>query len=158
MEKNKWPALLGALACALATPASAALYRCGNAFQDRPCDVQSQQQVLRPANAGAGMAPSGPLAAQTPASAASAAAAPPIVGALPASPREDGAAVEPPAASSSAGPAPARKGPPSLACGNLREQRNAIEGRLRVGGRTETVQMYQRQLRGVETNLAEGNC
>ena len=62
------------------------------------------------------------------------------------------------AASSSAGPAPARKGPPSLACGNLREQRNAIEGRLRVGGRTETVQMYQRQLRGVETNLAEGNC
>ena len=51
-----------------------------------------------------------------------------------------------------------RKGPPSLACGNLREQRHAIVARLQAGGRPETINMYQRQLRGVEQNLEEGNC
>ena len=151
MYNKNVPALLGAFACALALPASAALYRCGNVFQDRPCEAQSQQEVVRPGRIAAS-------AAQRPASAASAAAvAHPAPEPLPAVKGEDAAAVKALTASAAA-PAPARKGPPSLACGNLREQRKAIESRLQAGGRKQTVEMYQRQMREVESNLADGNC
>jgi hypothetical protein len=43
-------------------------------------------------------------------------------------------------------------------CGNLREQRTAIESRLRSGGRVETMEMLQRQRREVEKSLAEAGC
>jgi hypothetical protein len=147
MKKNNMPALLGALACCLAAPASAALFRCGNAFQDRPCENPSQQEVLRPVRSGTGIAPTTARAASAPAMAASAA----HVASAP-------AAAAPAGASNAAAATVVRKGPPSLACPNLREQRNAIEARLRAGGRPETIQMYQRQLREMDRNLDEANC
>ena len=163
MNNKNVPALLGALACALAVPASAALYRCGNVFQDRPCEAASAPEAVRPARGASG--PAAPVAQR----AASAASAPVAPTALPAGKGEEATAVRPVAAGSTAAPAaaapapataiaPARKGPPSLACPNLREQHIAIEGRLKSSSRPETVQMYQRQLREVEKNLFEGNC
>ncbi|GAB3762968.1 hypothetical protein GCM10028796_15600 [Ramlibacter monticola] len=168
MNNKNVPALLGALACALAVPASAALFRCGNVFQDRPCEAASAQEAVRP---GRGASAAGAPVTQRAASAASASAAstpaassPAASTALPAGKGEEAAAVRRVASGSTAAPAaapaatPARKGPPSLACPNLREQHTAIEGRLKSGSRPETVQMYQRQLREVEKNLVDGNC
>ncbi|HEX7892423.1 MAG TPA: DUF4124 domain-containing protein [Ramlibacter sp.] len=47
---TKLPALIGLLAALFAAPASAAaaMYRCGNHFQDRPCADTEQQQVIKP--------------------------------------------------------------------------------------------------------------
>jgi len=149
MEKNKMPALLGAVALCLAAPASAALYRCGNVFQDRPCDgpvAREAPQAGASAPAAARRAASTPLpesAHVAPTPAAQAALEP---------------ASAPASATAAASAAPRKKGPPSLACPNLRVQRTAIEARLQAGGRPQTVQMYQRQLREVEQNLVEGNC
>jgi hypothetical protein len=168
MNNNKMPVLLGALALCVAAPASAALYRCGNVFQDRPCEVQGQQEVLRP---GGSASPQGAGAARRPASAPAAqgsaqpAREPASSTAAAAAAPASHAASSPAEAASSARPAAsaptsvvARKGRPSLACGNLREQHAAIEGRLQTAKRPETIQMYERQLRDVERNLDEGNC
>lgn len=151
MHKNNMPALLGALALCVAAPASAALYRCGNVFQDRPCDAPVTKEV--PTAAG-----SATPAARRAASAASAEAA---QGAHePASSPAHSETTGAPAVVGAIQPASAhtRKGPPSLACPNLREQRTAIEAQLRTASRPETTRMYERQLRGVERNLDEGNC
>jgi hypothetical protein len=149
MNNKKTPALLGALALVVAAPASAALYRCGNVFQDRPCEGPVQEA----ARAGA-TAPPQRRAASAPAPEAAA----PALEAASAPPREEAASVRAPAAASSAASAPRRKGPPSLACGNLREQQHAIDAQLAAGGRPQTIEMYQRQRREVEKGLAEGNC
>lgn len=45
---TKLPALIGLLAALCAAPASGALYRCGNEFQDRPCADTGDQQVIKP--------------------------------------------------------------------------------------------------------------
>jgi hypothetical protein len=63
-----------------------------------------------------------------------------------------------PPARGGAGPGSARKGPPGLACGNLREQLLAVQARLRAGGRPETIELYRRQQRDLEKNLDEANC
>ncbi|GAB3655097.1 hypothetical protein [Ramlibacter alkalitolerans] len=151
MKKNNMPVLLGALALCAAAPASAALYRCGNVFQDRPCEVPVAKEAERAASA----------AVPAPKRAASAATAEPAHAAQP--PASAAPTVEASAAAAASVPLPAppprvRKGPPSLACPNLREQRTAIEARLSAGGRPETIRMYQRQLRGIESNLDDGNC
>ncbi|MEJ8839151.1 hypothetical protein [Ramlibacter sp. AN1133] len=151
MHKNNMPALLGALALCVAAPASAALYRCGNVFQDRPCDAPVAREVSPPAG---GTTP----AARRPASAASAEAAHGAHEPASSPARPETAGVPAPAGAVAAASAPARKGPPSLACPNLRDQRTAIETQLRAASRPETTRMYERQLRGVERNLDEGNC
>ena len=160
MKKKKMPALVGALALLVGAPASAALYRCGNVFQDRPCDAPVQQEHARPAPGGGSTAPAGQPVTR-PAASAPAAEAQPQAALAPASApaREEAAGARPAAsATTTAASARVRKGPPSLACGNLREQRSAIEARLRTGGRPQTVEMYQRQQREVERNLEDGNC
>jgi hypothetical protein len=151
LKKNNMPALLGVLAMCAAAPACAALYRCGNVFQDRPCEVPVAKEAERPASA-AMAAPK--RAASAPAAEAAHAAQPPASAAV--AQEGTGAAAAP--LPISAPPARVRKGPPSLACPNLREQRIAIEARLSAGSRPETIQMYQRQLRGIESNLEDGNC
>jgi hypothetical protein len=151
MKKNNMPALLGALAVCAAAPASAALYRCGNVFQDRPCEAQVAREAPQ---APASAAPALRRAASAPA--AEAARAPQPGASSPSRQEASGAAAA--ALPAVAPAAPVRKGPPSLACPNLREQRTAIEARLRAGGRPETIQMYERQLHGIESNLADGNC
>jgi hypothetical protein len=138
MNNKKAPALLGALAMLLAAPVSAALYRCGNVFQDRPCEGGALQEVIQPTRSGGSMAPNSAAPARSASAPASSLA-------------QDPPPVE-------AQPTALRKGPPSPACGNLGEQRTAIEVRLRAGGRAETMEMYQRQRREVEKNLAEANC
>lgn len=66
------PALLAIVAALVAGPAAAAMYRCGNAFQDRPCADTSQQQVIvKPgrgaaAARGAASAPQAGTPARTP--------------------------------------------------------------------------------------------
>ena len=163
MKNNNMPALLGALALCVAAPASAALYRCGNVFQDRPCEAavakedQHAPERATPAARPPASAPGGEAAqlvhepASSPArqEASVAHAAPAASAAPPAS-----AALHVTAAAS----APMRKGPPSLACPNLHEQRKAIEARMKTGTRPETIQMYERQLRGIHSNLEDGNC
>jgi hypothetical protein len=155
MKNNNMPALLGALTLLVGAPASAALYRCGNVFQDRPCDAQVQEVQQQGGNAG-------PRPAAAPRRAASAASAEgsaqPAHEPASAPAGYEAAAARPAASAIAAASAPARKGPPSLACGNLREQHSAIEARLRAGGRPETVEMYRRQQREVEKILFEGNC
>jgi hypothetical protein len=54
-----------AAAVLLAAPASAAMYRCGNNFQDRPCDGAGEQQVIRPGKGAAKALPA--ASAATPA-------------------------------------------------------------------------------------------
>jgi hypothetical protein len=68
--KKILPTLLTALAAFSMAPATAAMYRCGNAFQDRPCDDGSQQQTIRPGR-GAGAAPAASAAARPAVKAAS---------------------------------------------------------------------------------------
>lgn len=46
--KKSLPALLAALAVLSCGPAAAAMYRCGNEFQDRPCADAGQQQTIKP--------------------------------------------------------------------------------------------------------------
>jgi pyruvate/2-oxoglutarate dehydrogenase complex dihydrolipoamide acyltransferase (E2) component len=66
--KKSLPALLAVIAVFAAAPATAAMYRCGNAFQDRPCEDSSQQQTIRPGRgAGAAPAASAPAPAARPA-------------------------------------------------------------------------------------------
>lgn len=71
--------MLAVLAALLSAPAQAALYRCGNAFQDRPCDAGVPQQQLRPsgreAKPAAGAASAGKPAAAVPAAMPAASAA-----------------------------------------------------------------------------------
>jgi hypothetical protein len=151
MKKNNMPALLGVLALCAAAPAGAALYRCGNVFQDRPCEAAAAKEAERPAS---GALPAPKRAASAPA--AEAAHAPQAPASAAAAQEGSGAPAAPLPVSASS--ARLRKGPPSLACPNLLAQRAAIEARLNAGSRPETIQMYQRQLRGIESNLDDGNC
>jgi hypothetical protein len=43
-------------------------------------------------------------------------------------------------------------------CGYYRDQRSAIESRLRSGGRAETMEMLQRQRREVEKSMSDASC
>ena len=52
--KKSGLALAALLASLLSGTAQAALFRCGNVFQDRPCDAGVQQQQLRPGGGGGG--------------------------------------------------------------------------------------------------------
>jgi hypothetical protein len=75
--KKSLPALWTALAVFATAPATAAMYRCGNAFQDRPCEDSAQQQTIRPGRgAAAPIAVPALRAASQPASAAARPAAP----------------------------------------------------------------------------------
>jgi hypothetical protein len=137
---KKMAALLALGAACFCAPASAGLYRCGNVFQDRPCDAGVDQQVLRGGKGGkaSAIAPQAPKARP--------AAAPPV-----AAPTE--------AVRTIAAPAPSRAGTaPSAACGNLREQRTALDSRLRIGGSPATTDMLQRQRREVDQNMGEAGC
>lgn len=140
--RNKIAALLALGAACFALPAGAAMYRCGNVFQDRPCDAQVDQQVIRPGK-GAGKAVVAPVAAQpasAPASTSQPASRPQTTAATaPAAPARPDAATNP-------------------ACGNLREQRNALDTRLRSATNANTIEMLQRQRRTVEKNLADARC
>ena len=64
-------ALAAILAVLPALPAQAGLYRCGNAYQDRPCDDGAQQKVMR-----RGGQPERPAVAKPTAAASAAASAP----------------------------------------------------------------------------------
>lgn len=70
------PALLALLAALMAGPAAAVMYRCGNAFQDRPCEDSSQQQTIKPGRGAASPAPAASRPARKPASPAAADPAP----------------------------------------------------------------------------------
>ncbi|HET8745347.1 MAG TPA: hypothetical protein VFM98_07065 [Ramlibacter sp.] len=162
MKKNNMPALLfGAVVLGLAAPASAALYRCGNVFQDRPCDASVVREAPQP-GASVPAAPRRAASVPMPEAPAASLAAP----ASPAAPATSAAVVTPalepasaPASAAAAASTPVRrKGPPSLACPNLRVQLSAIQARLQAGGRPQTVEMYQRQRREVEKSLEEGIC
>lgn len=226
------------LAAVLSAPAQAALFRCGNVFQDRPCDAGVPQQQLRsnggsPASGGASAAtrasvhgpycarvgehaqrivwkresgatlerqlsdiPNGAerdeLVAITQAVYARRGSATEIRAAIeaecvqrrteaaqaadalrtlqrqagqgavegaPGTPAPGAAAAVPTSAPAPAATAATPKtagGNP--ACGNFREQRTAIEARLRSGGRAETMEMLQRQRREVEKNMADAGC
>jgi len=140
-----------AAACLAAVPAGAAMYRCGSSFQDRPCDNSAEQQTIKPGRgAGKAIAPT-PAPAASAASPSASAAAPVAARAASAA----GAASAPAAAAAT--PAPAA-GSGNLACGNLREQRAALDARMRAGGSAATMEMFQRQRREVESNLAEARC
>src|SRR5687767_4339262 len=56
-------ALAALLAGLLSGTAQAALFRCGNVFQDRPCDAGVEQQQLRPGGGGGGASTGGASAA-----------------------------------------------------------------------------------------------
>ena len=137
------PALLAVLLVALTCgPAAARMYRCGNAFQDRPCDDVEQQQVVKPGRA---LPPA--LAASSPRGAASAASAD---------------AVKQPAASVTApvpmaAPVVTRPGQSPI-CANLQEQRAAIDARVRGSRNPATVEMFKRQQRELERSLADAGC
>lgn len=74
--KKTLPILLTALAAFSTAPATAAMYRCGNAFQDRPCEDSSQQQTIKPGRGAASPAPAASRPAPKPASPAVADPAP----------------------------------------------------------------------------------
>lgn len=133
MDRKTAAALAGALIVA-SVPASAALFRCGNVFQDRPCESLEQQQVLTPGR------PAPPAARPAP---------PPAATAVPV--REDAA----PAAKAAARPV---DGPPSPICPNLREQHDALQARLQTARTAETRLMLQRQQREVESNMDGARC
>lgn len=159
--RNEIAALLALGAACLALPAGAAMYRCGNVFQDRPCDASVEQQVIRPGK-GAGKAasplaaPAAQPAASTPAtadaakSAGSAAVAAAATAASGTRPQASAPATPVSAARSGAGA--------NAACGNLREQRSALDARLRSATSPNTIEMLQRQRRTVEQSLAEAGC
>jgi hypothetical protein len=155
--RNKIAALFALGAACLALPAGAAMYRCGNVFQDRPCDASAEQQVIRPGKgAGKAVAPAGaaqpaaPAAADAAKSAGSAAVAAAATAASSARPQASAPATPASAARPGAGA--------SAACSNLREQRNALDARLRSASSANTIEVLQRQRRAVETNLAEAGC
>ena len=154
--------LLAMVAAGACTQASAGLYRCGNAFQDRPCDAGVEQQLIRPGR-GAGSSPA--------ALAASAAAKPASAAAKPASAAPEAAVARPAASAQAAASGAAAQAVPvatpvaarpatgaTAACANLREQRNALDGRLRIGGSPATADMLQRQRRETDRNMAEAGC
>lgn len=140
---TKKTALCLAAAALLAGAASAAgpLYRCGNSFQDRPCDAGVEQQTLRPGKgAGAnGAVPAAPVRAETAASGAPAAAASSVAEA----PRRPASAL--------------RKGS-GPACPGLLQQANAIDERLQKATNPNTIQMLQRQRQSVDHAWAEAGC
>lgn len=64
--KRTIAALLATGAVLCAGPAAAGLYRCGNNFQDKPCEDPAAQQAYKPgrtSGAGAALAPNAPAAA-----------------------------------------------------------------------------------------------
>ena len=63
-----------------------------------------------------------------------------------------------PTAATAPGAPAAKAATANPACANFREQKNAIESRLRTGGRPETMEMLQRQRREVEKSLSDANC
>lgn len=139
-RKQAQLALLAAAAL-LAGPAAAAMYRCGNAFQDRPCDDSAQQQLVKPGRGGAAPQPVAP-AARIP--------APPADPAAPSAPAK--VPVTAPAA-----PATMKSGSSPI-CANLREQLSAVEARARTSTKAATLNMLQRQQRELEQNLADARC
>jgi hypothetical protein len=236
MNKNKLAAALIAVVAAGTAPgASAGLFRCGNVFQDRPCESGVQQEILKPGRSGAstGGAPTAATKASPYAGVCgrmgehaqrmvwqreggatierqmadlprgadrqelqlvlesvyakrgsateirgqveaecvqrkqdSAAAAEALRDLQQRANQPGGVAAPPPSAT----PVTAREQPPpatqpaakgaqpSGLCASWREQRTAIEARLRSGGSAQTMEMYQRQRRDVEKQMSEGNC
>lgn len=146
--------VLAGLALLLAGPATAAMYRCGNVFQDRPCEAVDQQQLIKPGRGAGRPAP----AAEPPAATAS---APSVAASAPSSPasarREDPAAARAPAASAS-GTLRLRPGAASPVCANLAEQHAALDARIAAAARPETRVMLGRQKAEVEKNQADARC
>ena len=130
---------LFAAAVLLAGPAGAAMYRCGNAFQDRPCDDSAQQQTIKPGRGAASPQPAAP-AAKVPAPVPAAPIAP---------------AKLPVTAPSSPG---TMKSGSSPICVNLREQLDAVQARAKTSTHAATQSMLQRQQQELEKNLADARC
>lgn len=141
MPRQARVALLAAAAL-LAGPASAAMYRCGNAFQDRPCDDSAQQQLIKPGRGGAAPQPVAP-AVKAPAPPAPEPAAPVAPAKVPV------------AAPASPGTMKAGSSP---ICANLREQLDAVQARTRTSTRPATLSLLQRQQQELEKNLADARC
>ena len=129
-----WAALLAAL---VGGQAHAAMFRCGNVFQDRPCESEAEQQRVKPGG-GRNMGGAVPIAPMAPAAVAIPVSAAPEVD--PAWPK---------------GVTRTSKKP---TCMNLYGQREALDTRLHAGGRKETLEMLLRQRQEVDKGMVEGGC
>lgn len=142
--------LAGMVAAALAWPAGAAMYRCGNVFQDRPCDDAATQQTIKPGKGAGKPVPRPPEPAAVPASLRDAPSAPATAASQP--PAQQPVAARPAGAASAV-----RPGAPAV-CAGVLEQAAAIDARLAGASNANTVEMLNRQRRAVEKSWSEAGC
>lgn len=123
---------LAVLVCALLPPHAGAekLYRCGNTFQDRPCNATPPAQPVNAAPSPAAAAPAAPSAG------------------------EQSATEKRVQQSASAREAQRRRD----LCESLKLQLEDVQSRERAGGEGETKENLVRQRRDIEGKLSASRC